>query len=103
MNLCKTLSLIFLSLLLYSCNRSYDEEICADLYVKAYRGHPRSAHEYETECVPKKLIPKFNCQQALEQLILGKDVIYLKAKYGPHVMKCFTEKDLKLFHRPEEK
>ena len=98
----KVFSLLLTLVLLQSC-KEYDGEACADLYVKAYRGHPRSANEYEKECVSRKLTPKFNCQTALEELIMGRDDVYLKAKYGSHVMKCFTEKDLRLFLKPTPK
>jgi len=94
MNSLKAFSLIAL---LVSCQDKYDLDSCTDLYAKAYRGHPNSAHKYKKHCVSQNLIPKFNCQTALEKLMVGADQKFLEKAFGPHVMKCFTEKDLNNF------
>ena len=89
-------------LLLQGCQEKYDLDSCTELYAKAYRGHPNSAHKYKKHCVSKKLIPQFNCQTALEKLMLGADQKSLESAFGPHVMKCFTQRDLRNFQRPKK-
>ena len=93
---------LFSLLLLLSCREEYNLDTCSELYAQAYRGHPNSAHKYKKHCKEKNIIPPFSCQQALEKLMLGADQKTLEKTFSPHVMKCFTEKDLKNFLRPRK-
>ena len=94
--------LMGIAMTLVSCWESYDQQKCEELSMKAYKGFPREAHDFQKNCVGvKNEYPVAVCQRALEKLILGHGEKKLQQEFGPKIMGCFSNNDLKKFLRSE--
>lgn len=82
----------------FACSKDYDAEVCSELAFKKFHGQPNASNEYDKNCsnITHKYTPEI-CQKALNSLInQGSKQLIIK-KYGEPALKCFTEKDFRLF------
>ncbi len=92
---------LIILLALTSCfKKEYNQKTCQEIAFKAYKGHPRSNHEFDKNCKNIKLLfdPKM-CQAALVYLIASNSEKLTAQKYGQESIKCFTKNDLKKFSK----
>lgn len=86
---------------LTSCQETvYDQNTCEDLSLKKFRGFPRAAHDFDTNCQSIKVqyTPE-KCSLALGKLILGTEMSQLKTIYGERISQCFNQNDIDKFTR----
>lgn len=92
------LKLLLLALLLTSCQKEYNTEICDELAQQTFKGYPNQSREFADNCQGIKInYPPQRCQEALQGLMLGKSIKELQEVFGPKVEGCFTKSDLEKF------
>ncbi len=81
-----------------SCHTVDPKTECEQLAFGTFKGNPKSAQAYKKKCqqVTTGYTPQL-CQRALEAFILHGDKKLLESAFGPQIMNCFTENDLKNF------
>lgn len=98
-NSMKTIFLnVLLFLIIYRCHPVEQKEECETLAFGTFKGHPKSAQAFKEKCQQIQLdyTPQL-CQKALEELILHGKRHKLEIDFGPKILNCFTENDLKNF------
>ena len=79
-------------------NQVLDSHSCDNLSLAAFRGNPKAAFKFKEGCKGIKVTYlKELCQEALNEFVLGRPLIYLEEKYGNKIGGCFTQNDIKKF------
>lgn len=94
---------VALSLLCSCSNKVYNSDTCDDLSMKSFKGFPKEANEFKTNCKDIEIFYTHElCQQALQKLVMGEPISKLKKDFGEKIDGCFSENDLKKFLSEEK-
>lgn len=86
--------------ILISCHRDTSSESCDELSMQKFRGVPMANKRFEEKCQNAKIhYTREVCQSALAELMQSQNLNEVKEKFGNPVVGCFTEADLKRFHK----
>ena len=92
------IKIIFLVLILSSCNGELTQKECEILSMKKFKGIPSASHKFDKECNKKEIIyTAKKCQAALNILVMGTTEKALQKQFGPLIINCFTKNDLEKF------
>ena len=97
----KVFWLISISLLLLSCQKKvYDAKTCEDLSIRAFKGWPKDANEFNKNCQGIEIIfTKEKCQEVLNNFVLNGNTKLLKKEFGERAPECLTSADLEKFQK----
>ena len=93
--------LISIPLVLLGCQKKvYDAKTCEELSIRAFKGWPRDAKEYNDNCKGIEItFTKEKCQKVLNHFILNGNLEILKKEFGEKASKCLTSGDLEKFQK----
>lgn len=85
-----------------SCQKDYNSEVCQDLSMRAFKGVPQAAHDFQNNCEEIEIeFTHEDCQKALNDLIVSGSLKAVTNKYGEISHECFSQNDLKTFNRDD--
>ena len=98
----RNIILFTLCLGMISACKSYDSETCQDISMRAFKGSPQAANEFQKHCTGEEIEIKIThemCRNALNDLIMSGRLDLVQERYPEGIVDCFTQNDLVKFQK----